>query len=323
MNKSLLISILIPTYNGEEFFRETLDSIVSQINDKVELVVCDDCSKDNTFAIAQEYANNYPQIKLYKNEKNLGMDGNFEKVASHATGKYIWYSGQDDLFGEEAVNKVVETLETNSVIDFVYMNFSRHSHDLSELILEKHLDIEQDILCKDYREFLQITTLGQLPSFLPSFIMRKSLFDKAEKQRFSGTQFIQLGAFFSVLKDLSLYIIATPYIKGRVPGNRWQNDSVKLLDVLSGDFEVIKYAYDNYKVIDSPLYRAHYKKVRKWLLNTLILTKKEGRKLDSKITKRFKFIFNVKDYFISKFILSFPDVFFRNSLFLKLVKLLR
>lgn len=324
MIQSPLISILIPTYNGEEFFSDTLDSIVSQFwEQKVELVIVDDNSSDSTYKIAEEYAQKYSQIKLFKNSENLGMDGNFEKVAGFATGEYIWYSGQDDIFGKDSINKVIEVLTKHSELDFIYMNFTRRSHMLDNEILERHVNIADDIYCKDYKEFLTITTLGQLPSFLPSFIMRKSLFDKAEKKQFYGTQFVQLGAFFSVLKEMNLYIVANPYIIGRVPDNRWQSDSLKLLDILSGDLEVITFAYKNYGVVDKELYKKHYKKIRKWLLNTLISTKIDSKIINEKLFKRFKFIFNKKDYIIAKIHIIMPYSFYKNKFSLKILKIIR
>lgn len=319
-----LISILIPSYNGEEFFRQTLDSVIPQIpDDKTELIIVDDNSTDSTYKIAKEYAEKFPQIKLFKNPENLGMDGNFEKVASYATGEYIWYSGQDDIFGKDSINKVIEVVTQHPEIDFIYMNFTRRSHSLYKEILERHVNIQEDFYCKDYKEFLNITTLGQLPSFLPSYIMRKSLFDKAEKKQFYGTQFVQLGAFFSVLKNMNLYIIAHPYIIGRVPDNRWQSDSLKLLDILSGDLEVITYAYRNYAVVDKKLYKKHYKKMRKWLLNTLIFAKEDCQSINKKLIKRFKYIFNKKDYFIAKIHIALPSRMYKNKLLLKILRLLR
>lgn len=295
-----------------------------QLKDRdIELIISDNCSTDSTNGIAQEFAAVSSQIKVFRNAENLGMDGNFEKIVTYASGEHIWYCGHDDIFGEGAVEKVLNVLENNPELDFIYMNFSRHSHEMSELILERHVEINQDILCKDYNHFLEITTLGQLPSFLPSFIMSKSCFDKAEKAPFYGTYFVQLGAFFSVLKDMNLYIIAEPLVKGRIPDNRWQQDSEKLLDILSGDFEVIKYAYKNYGVINNELYASHYKKVRKWLLNSIIKVKSEGKSVSEKLLRRFKFIFSPKDYFFTKIILLVPKSFFDNKFTFKLIKLLR
>ncbi|MBO5622082.1 MAG: glycosyltransferase, partial [Butyrivibrio sp.] len=58
------ISVLLSTYNGESYLREQLDSIFSQIDVEVHLVVRDDGSKDNTIEILKEYAEKYPYVTI-------------------------------------------------------------------------------------------------------------------------------------------------------------------------------------------------------------------------------------------------------------------
>ncbi len=74
------ISIALATYNGEKFIHKQIDSILSQSIDDFELIVCDDCSLDNTYSILEEYAQQDKRIKIYRNEHNLGFLKNFEKA---------------------------------------------------------------------------------------------------------------------------------------------------------------------------------------------------------------------------------------------------
>ena len=69
-NKSTKVQILLATYNGENFLREQLDSIINQEYKIWELLIHDDGSKDNTILIIKEYQNNYPQqIRLLIDQK--------------------------------------------------------------------------------------------------------------------------------------------------------------------------------------------------------------------------------------------------------------
>ena len=68
------------TYNGEKYLREQIDSILSQTIRDFELIVCDDCSTDNTWDILQKYQSQDKRIKCYRNEENLGFKKNFEKA---------------------------------------------------------------------------------------------------------------------------------------------------------------------------------------------------------------------------------------------------
>ena len=65
------ISIIMGIYNCSETLPEAIDSIVAQTYENWELIMCDDCSTDDTYKIAEEYKNKYPKkIKLVRNEKN-------------------------------------------------------------------------------------------------------------------------------------------------------------------------------------------------------------------------------------------------------------
>ncbi|HSA07339.1 MAG TPA: glycosyltransferase family 2 protein [Candidatus Gastranaerophilales bacterium] len=97
MKENKLISIAIATYNGEKFLREQLDSIYNQTYKNIEVIVCDDCSTDGTVKILEEYSQKYG-LKYYINEKNLGLNKNFEKVLKLCNGEYIAISDQDDIW---------------------------------------------------------------------------------------------------------------------------------------------------------------------------------------------------------------------------------
>lgn len=85
-----LLSICIPTFNRAEYLRGILENIVTDpsFDERVEVVISDNASTDNTKAIGEEYAAGYDNIKYYRNEKNI-VDRNFRVVLHHATGKYL------------------------------------------------------------------------------------------------------------------------------------------------------------------------------------------------------------------------------------------
>lgn len=93
-----MISIAMATYNGAQFLREQIDSILNQSIQDFELVACDDCSSDGTFQIMEEYARKDSRLRIFKNEKNLGFKKNFEKVVSLCNGEYVALSDQDDIW---------------------------------------------------------------------------------------------------------------------------------------------------------------------------------------------------------------------------------
>ncbi|MBA3705767.1 MAG: glycosyltransferase family 2 protein, partial [Bacteroidetes bacterium] len=74
-----LISVCIPTYNGERYLKECLDSILSQSYTNIEIVIVDDCSKDSTIAIIEKHKASDARIRVHKNENNLGLVSNWNK----------------------------------------------------------------------------------------------------------------------------------------------------------------------------------------------------------------------------------------------------
>lgn len=88
----------LAAYNGEEFIREQIDSILSQTVQDFELVAVDDCSSDSTWSVLQEFARKDKRIRAYKNQENLGFKKNFEKALSLCQGDYVALCDQDDIW---------------------------------------------------------------------------------------------------------------------------------------------------------------------------------------------------------------------------------
>ena len=93
-----MISIAMATYNGARFIREQIDSILKQTIQDFELVICDDCSTDETWDILQDYKKVDGRLRIYRNEMNLGYIRNFERAMTLCAGDYIALSDQDDIW---------------------------------------------------------------------------------------------------------------------------------------------------------------------------------------------------------------------------------
>ncbi len=104
------ISIIMATYNGEKFLREQLNSILNQTYNNFELIICDDCSKDNTWEILKEYNNKDNRIIIYKNQENIGFIKNFYKLISLCTNEYIAFSDQDDIWTPNHLEVLINSI---------------------------------------------------------------------------------------------------------------------------------------------------------------------------------------------------------------------
>ncbi len=101
------ISVVMCTYNGAPYIKEQLDSIVQQTCPVAEIIIQDDGSDDNTFAILQEYQKLYPHIHVFKNENKKGVNDNFFSAMQRATSEYIAIADQDDVW---ELNKIEQQM---------------------------------------------------------------------------------------------------------------------------------------------------------------------------------------------------------------------
>jgi glycosyltransferase involved in cell wall biosynthesis len=111
MNNAPLVSICIPCYNAEKFIGDTLRSVLAQTYDNMEILVCDDRSKDNTLQVVKTFAD--PRIVVYVNAQNKGSSGNYNQVLSYAKGKYAKLLCADDLITCDCIEKQVQAFESN------------------------------------------------------------------------------------------------------------------------------------------------------------------------------------------------------------------
>jgi glycosyltransferase involved in cell wall biosynthesis len=111
-----MISIAMTTFNGKKYIREQMDSILAQSYIHFELIICDDCSTDSTWAILQEYKEKDTRIHCYKNDYNIGFKKNFEKAISLCKGEYIALADQDDIWTKDHLEVLFNNIKDYSLI---------------------------------------------------------------------------------------------------------------------------------------------------------------------------------------------------------------
>lgn len=130
------VSIIIPIYNGEKYLKETIDSCVNQTYGRIEIILVNDASSDDSEAIALEYVNNNNVIYI-SNEKNAGMMKSCNRGIAQATGNKVIVLGQDDILPPKHVETVMAHFEEN--MSFVVSNPQRMDENgkLGELIYKE------------------------------------------------------------------------------------------------------------------------------------------------------------------------------------------
>lgn len=127
-NQEVMLSIIVPVYNCEDYLKRCLDSILAIDVDRFELILVDDGSRDSSPAICDEYAVNYPQVKVIHNEnqgpsaaRNHGMDA--------ARGKYIAFVDSDDWIDKDLFTDFLVYMEADETLDICIAGTAKNFPD--------------------------------------------------------------------------------------------------------------------------------------------------------------------------------------------------
>lgn len=106
-----LVSVCVPTFNYGRFLPRCIESVLGQTMSEWELIIADDCSTDDTIGVIERYAAAEPRIRVIRNERNLGMNGNIRRVAQFARGRYLKILCADDWLAPECLRTLSDLME--------------------------------------------------------------------------------------------------------------------------------------------------------------------------------------------------------------------
>ena len=160
-----LVSIIMGAYNAGNTISACIDSIIAQTYTNWELIICNDCSKDNTEEILEEYKNRDGRIVVIKNETNMRLAASLNRCLEISNGKYVARMDADDESMTERLSKEVEFMEEHPEYDVVGCScvvFDEHGN-LGVRKSDEHPT--KDILYRD------------TPFAHPTILMKKSVYD--------------------------------------------------------------------------------------------------------------------------------------------------
>lgn len=128
-------SVIMATYNGERFIVKQLDSIKNQTLPPDEVIICDDCSTDNTAKIIENYIKENGLIgwKLTINKENVGFYDNFFSGLRKCTGDIIYLSDQDDIWDVNKIEIFTKQYDENPQIMMIQSRFKYIDENGTEL----------------------------------------------------------------------------------------------------------------------------------------------------------------------------------------------
>jgi len=113
-----LVSICIPTYNRENIIAHTIESVIRQTYENIEIIISDNCSTDRTYEIIKAYASKDKRIKCYQQPENTGPVQNWKNCQRKSTGEFVKFLWSDDYIDNIFIEKTVDQFSSN--IGFVF-----------------------------------------------------------------------------------------------------------------------------------------------------------------------------------------------------------
>ena len=214
-----ILSICIATLNRGSVIAQTLDSIVCQLDSRVQVLILDGASTDNTRDIVQSYVARSPAIKYHRQEVNSGIDKDYDIAVSLSDGQYCWLMTDDDLLMPGAIDRVLGAIQTGP--DLVVINAQIRTADLSTMLQRRRLPIKSDMTLADGDATRLFELAADYLSFIGGVVMRKSTWLERDRSPYFGTLFIHVGVIFQSPKLRLVTLLHEPLITIRYGNAMW------------------------------------------------------------------------------------------------------
>lgn len=179
MQHSVSVSALVTVFNRQQILRSTVESLLASSFRDIEVVLVDDCSRDDSWTLCQklESASADIPVRAFRNDRNLGDYANRNRAASMARGQYLKYLDADDLIYPHSLQVMVDAME----------QFSDAALALSANVIDPEVPYPERIEPPEFfrRHFFGRSPIGVGPS---AAIIRRDCFEAVGG--FSGRQFV-------------------------------------------------------------------------------------------------------------------------------------
>ncbi len=291
---AIRLSLCIPTYNFGTFIGETLESIIRQATDEVEIVVVDGASTDNTAEIVRDFQKHFPRIHYHRLVVKGGIDGDLAKSVELAQGDYCWLLSSDDVLKDGAIQRLLHEITAGH--DVYLCNRTECDRNLKPLyhrswFSEKTGDAvfpfsnKADLL----RYFNEAQSIGALFSYMSSIIVKRSAWNAiGYDARCAGTNYAHACRLFLLLQKGGML----KYLKDPLVLCRGENDSF----LQKGTAQRFLIDIDGYRFLGSHLYHdpetvrafnAVFRREFRWYIfagvRSEVSTPEEWRHLESKL----------------------------------------
>ena len=216
---SPILSICIATFRRADFIAETLDSIVGQLDHRVELVVLDGASPDATESIVTAYSARHPQLRYRREPCNSGVDADYDKAVVLATGRYCWLMTDDDLLIPGAVARVLEALSEGP--DLLVLNAEVRTVGLDRVLQPRLLPLAADTTYSRASSERFFVELAPHLKFIGAVVISRERWLARDRRSYYGTLFVHVGVIFQAPALNSVRVLSTPVLVIRYGNAMW------------------------------------------------------------------------------------------------------
>ncbi len=216
---NIRLSFCIATRNRGKFIGETLESIISQATEQVEIVILDGASTDNTEEVVRRYQERSPQLLYSRQNENQGVDHDFAEAVAMARGEYCWLFSDDDLLKPGALQVVLDAIKGQ--YGLIIANAEVRNVDLSNVLQPQRLQLNADRVYKSTESQRFFLDVANYLTFIGCVIIKRQLWNSREKKKYFGSYFVHVGVIFQNPLPGDTLVIAKPLITIRYGNAMW------------------------------------------------------------------------------------------------------
>ena len=154
-SKKLLVSIIMPMYNCEEYITESIESVILQTYNDWELIVVDDKSTDNSSIIVESYVQKDSRVNLIQLDNNEGPTKARNRAIQEASGRYIAFLDSDDIWFSNKLQYQIEFLNENNLL-LTYSAYETMDEN------SKYINTRNCLPSITYKDMLKSNQIGNL-----------------------------------------------------------------------------------------------------------------------------------------------------------------
>jgi abequosyltransferase len=218
----IILSICIPTLNRGSLIGRTLESILSQVTDEVEVLVVDGGSTDQTKDVVSKFQQDFSAVRYMCSQgapasktdpvcpSGAGFDRDCSLAVEMATGEYCWLFTDDDIMKQGAISKVIQA--TSERYDLVIVNAEVRTADLAQILESSRLRLQRNRVYSPTEWEVLFADTAEYLTFVGGVVIKRDVWRARKKEPYIGTGFIHFGVVFQSALSCDALVIAEPLI---------------------------------------------------------------------------------------------------------------